>query len=121
MISREPVNVREPRSKQELENIYAKAIFVAVIWNPADFTAQNVVRYCERLLDKKVAARIREQMSDLDLRHRWMRARYEDVKLPKVHRSVARHFQREFDNTYPSGVTDSDRLASAPHPMDGCL
>jgi hypothetical protein len=58
-------------------------------------------------LDARWCVRAKYQVIDIDLRKRFFKAKYDGTKIPKITSAVRRHFENEFDLSYPEGVPDT--------------
>jgi hypothetical protein len=94
--------------KKDLERLYARSTFIAEVWDADSPHALYLMDLCRKKMDPRLCIRIREQVSDLKLRRRWMRARVAGEKLPRVAPVVKWHFEQEFQRTYPQGVRDTE-------------
>ena len=92
--------------KKDLERLYARSAFIAEVWDADNSHAVYLMDLARKKLDPRLCIRIRDQVSNLKLRRRWLKARVNGDHLPRVAPAVKWHFEQEFQRTYPLGVRD---------------
>ena len=92
--------------KVDLERLFAEAAFVNDVWDEGNARAKFLMEQCRVNLDRSLCIRMRAQVSNLKLRRRYIEALYEGGNLPRVSRAVKWHFECEFKQSYPNGVSD---------------
>ncbi len=101
-------NVKATRiTKKEYRCIFTKAAWVHHVWDKGN---KNAKRYMDisrkHINDPRFCVQVIHEVQDLELRQRWMVARYDGEKLPRVIPELKRLFEQEFNRTYPNGVRD---------------
>lgn len=94
-------------TKKEYRRIFTMGAWVHYVWNKGDHIAKKYMDIARpNINDPRFCVRVIHEVQDLELRRRWMSARYEGGKLPRVTPEVKRLFEKEFKQTYPGGVRD---------------
>jgi hypothetical protein len=95
-------------TKTQWEDLFVQACWISSVWNPGNKRAERVRRQAQLHLDPRWCVRASNQISDLDLRYRWLEAKRNGTPLPRVTSAVRRHLEREFEQSFPNGVTDPE-------------
>lgn len=102
------LDIKESFKKIEFENLFTKSAFIYFVWDKGNKEAKKFMTWSGKKIDEKLTERIKKQIRDIDLRKRWMLAKYDGTALPRVSPPVRRHFEKEFNTTYPQGVQQVD-------------
>ena len=101
-------NVKATRiTKKEYRQIFTRTAWIHHVWNKGNRTAKKYMDIARSHIDDpRFCVRVIHEVQELGLRRRWMIARYDGSKLPRVAPEVKRLFEQEFAQTYPYGVSD---------------
>ena len=89
-------------TKKQYEDLFVKSSWIYHVWDRGNRRAKKLLDWARQHLDAQWCVRASHQIRDLDLRKRWMKAKLEGTGLPRIVPAVRRHFEKEFQNTYPS-------------------
>ena len=95
-------------TQTQFEDLFVKACWIYEVWDVGNKRAQRYKEAAQQHLDPQWCVRTSHQVTDLELRKRWLEARREGSPLPRVTSAVRRHFESEFAGSFPEGVTDPD-------------
>jgi len=103
-------------TKKRTEDLFVEASWIYHILDNTNQKALRVKQWAQQHLDPQWCVRASHQIRDLDLRHRWLQAKHDQLdpnnsdppSLPRVVPAVRRHMEREFEKTYPKGVCDPE-------------
>ncbi|WP_155319829.1 hypothetical protein [Desulfosarcina alkanivorans] len=95
-------------TKKVRERLFTQAAFIHEVWDQDNARAKYLMDLARQKMDRRLCIRIRDQVSDLKLRQRWLAARYDGTTLPRTTQAVKQLFEREFNRSYPNGVSDID-------------
>lgn len=101
-------------TKNHVERLFVKAAFIHEVWDAGNTRAKFLMELARCRLDPCLCIRMRDQVSDLMLRKRWLQARYDGITLPRVARAVRWHFEQEFHRLYPRGSVTSNTTMLKP-------
>ena len=101
-------NVKATRiTKKEYRRIFTKAAWVHHVWDRGKPAARKHLEITRSHIDDpRFCVRVIHEIQDLELRTRWMIARCNNEKLPRVTPEVKRLFEKEFNLSYPKRVSD---------------
>ena len=93
--------------KYEWEDLFVKTAWISEVWDKGNRRAKRYNKIAMKNLDARWCVRAKHQVTDIELRKRYFGARYDGATPPKIVPAVKRHFDKEFDSTYPKGVPDT--------------
>ena len=107
--------------KYEWEDLFVKTAWIVEVWDKNNRRAKRYNKIAMKNLDARWCVRAKHQVIDIDLRKRFFKAKYDGATLPKIVPAVRRHFEKEFDSTYPKGVSDTIDSITQTHYSRGCF
>ena len=107
--------------KYEWENLFVKTAWIIEVWDRSSRRAKRYNQIAMKHLDARWCVKAKHQVTDIDLRKRFLKATYDGTTLPKIVPAVRRHFEKEFGSTYPKGASDTiDNITQTQYPC-GCF
>jgi hypothetical protein len=95
-------------TKKQWEDFFVKTAWIMEVWDKSNKTARRYNKIAMRNLDIRWCVRAKHQVADLDLRKRFLNAKYDGTKTPRLVPAVRRHIEAEFNKTYPKGVANRE-------------
>jgi len=107
--------------KYEWEDLFVKTAWITEVWDKSNRHAKRYNKIAMKHLYALWCVRAKHQVSDIDLRKRFFNAKYDGTTLPKIVPAVRRHFEKEFDLSYPKGIPNTmDSITQTQHSY-GCF